>query len=544
MKRQGYIKVFLLGLIFIIVSSCDEFLTEDPKGQLSSESAFTDHDDLTSAVNALYKKVRDVTNGAIAFAMTNAGDDLSTHPASNKINWREFDKFDVSESNASMTYSPGSWSDMWALVKCANYIINGADATPDATEDELTFTKGQAYYWRAYAYFFLVRNWGPIPMLLEQEIDYDVELATEEEVYELIISDLEEAENLPENYDESPWAENGINIVASKAAAEATLGYVYMTMAGWPLELGTEYYEKAATELKKVIDGVDDGTYYYELYDEFKYIHSKQYNWNNTESILAVYYSTNFDDGDYGQSARGGINDLPAECGAWNDTRAEIGFWKDFPEGPRKEATYGRVLYWTDVSDTVNWWDSRLSNRQPYFIKSAYTYPDSDEEYDITKSFSSQSTGWNDQAHIAIRLAEVYCWYAEAVGRSGQTTTKAFEVLNKVINRADSSEDLPLTGSETADELAERAYDEHGWEIAGWYWASLAARKYDQVRMNRLQDHFEERATNASIEVSDGVWLTEPIEVSGTWNDNMNYCPYPSTDVILNANFDNTGRVQ
>ncbi len=543
MRTQAY-KIFLIGLTLAMITSCDDFLTEHPNGQLSSESAFTEHSDLISSVNALYKLVRNVTNGAIAFTPTNAGDDLTTHPASNKANWRQYDKFDVSASNSSMTNNVGSWNPMWKLIKCANYIINGVDQTPDATDDELIFAKGQAYYWRAYAYFFLVRNWGPIPMLLDQTVEYDAELSSVQDIYDLIVSDLTEAEKLPENYSETPWANNGRNVVVSRAAAEATLGYVYMTMAGWPLNLGSDYYEMAVVELKKVIDGVDDGSYYYELFDNFKDIHSKKYNYDNKEAVLSVYYSTDYGTGDDSQAARGGINDIPAEAGGYNDTRAEIGFWYKFPDGDRKEATYGSVLYWADNDEVVNWWDSRLTYRQPYFIKSAYTSSDSDEEYDITKSYSSQATGWQDQAHIIVRLAEVYCWYAEAVGRSGQTNAKAFEVLNKVIARANSTKDLPLSGSESADILAERAYDEHGWEIAGWYWGSIGARKYDEERMDRLQDHFAERVLNEQIEVSSGVYLTEPIPVEGTWNELYNYSPYPESDVVLNVNFDNTGRVR
>jgi starch-binding outer membrane protein, SusD/RagB family len=540
MKTQIF-KIFLIVLAFLTVSSCDDFLTEHPKGQLTSESAFTEHSDLISSVNALYRLVRYTSVTTKAFADAIKGDDISTHPT-NKATYREYDRFDVSDANSCMSNTLGSYYPFWKVIKCANYIINGADQTPDTTEDELVFAKGQAYYWRAYAYFFLVRNWGPIPIVTTNDVDYNSKLSSVEDVYKLIVSDLQESERLPENYTESPWALNGRNIVVSRAAAESTLGYVYMTMAGWPLNLGSEYYEKAATELKKVIDGVEAGTYYYELFDDFKNIHSKAYNYNNKEAILSVYFSISFGEGDDTYDSRGGIQDIPEEAGGWNTTSAEIKFWSKFPEGPRKDATYGSVLYSTDKGMAFDWWNDAFSHKQPYFIKSAYTSSDSNDEYDITKSYSSQASGWQDQAHIVVRLAEVNCWYAEAIGRSGQTNAKAFEVLNKVIKRANSTEDLPLTGNEVAETLAERAYDEHGWEIAGWYWSSIGARKYDQERMDRLKDHFEERVTNDSIKVADGVFLKEPISVEGTWNDLMNYSPYPANEVNLNSNFDNTGR--
>ena len=38
---------------------------------------------------------------------------------------------------------------------------------------------------------------------------------------------------------------------------------------------------------------------------------------------------------------------------------------------------------------------------------------------------------------------------------------------------------------------AEAAYNEHGWEIAGYYWGNIATRAMDMFRMNRIKDHFE-----------------------------------------------------
>ncbi len=67
--------------------------------------------------------------------------------------------------------------------------------------------------------------------------------------------------------------------------------------------------------------------------------------------------------------------------------------------------------------------------------------------------------------------------------------------LNDVRKRAGLE---PLTGL-SADDLAEAAYKEHGWEVAG-YWVALVTRRADQFRMNRLKGTFEERAENTAVE--------------------------------------------
>lgn len=69
-----------------------------------------------------------------------------------------------------------------------------------------------------------------------------------------------------------------------------------------------------------------------------------------------------------------------------------------------------------------------------------------------------------------LRLSQVYCWYAEATGRAGEINDQAVKVLNEVRNRADGEDTDKYTTDMSPDKLAEAAYDEHGWEMAGYYW--------------------------------------------------------------------------
>lgn len=131
-------------------------------------------------------------------------------------------------------------------------------------------------------------------------------------------------------------------------------------------------------------------------------------------------------------------------------------------------------------------------------------------------------------------IQEVLLWYAEAKARSGQTDALAFQCLNDVRQRAGL---LPLNGL-SAEELAEAAYKEHGWEIAG-YWVALVTRRADQFRMNRLKDTFEERVANEEVEIVPGIKVKEEVEIDlkdKTWKDNLMYLPYPEGDAQKNPN--------
>lgn len=515
---------FLMGMV-----SCKDFLEEDPKGRLAAETFFTNESDLKASIHALESIIAEAQHGNHVVGTNHVmGDDISTHPASNKQPLREYDQYDVADNNPWM---PFLWENRWKIVKAANFVINNAGKTP-VSEKMIKTAIAQASYWRAYCYFYMVMTWGEIPVMLEESIDYEAELSSIEDIYELIISDLEVAEEgCPAQYTEAPYARNGMNIAVSKGAVQATQAYVYMAMAGWPLNK-TEYYQKAATKAKQVIDAAENGTYYYELLDEYWKVYSWEYNNKNPEVLLGVYYN---------RDTRGNMSTVTdflqdMKQAGWGDTNGEIKFWVNFPEGPRKDATYFPKIMLSDEKLYDWWYDTDPPSRAvvaPCFIKSAegatrFT------EFDHTDPAIPSYAG--DKMHQIIRLSQVYCWYAEAVGRSGQVNAQAVEVLNRVRNRADSKQSNIYSISMTPQELAEAAYNEHGWEIAGYYWGGIATRNQDMFRMYRHKSHFEFRVENPLIEVAPGVFRKEVVPVKGSWDDSKMYAPYPYADAVKNPN--------
>ncbi|WP_108822145.1 RagB/SusD family nutrient uptake outer membrane protein [Dysgonomonas sp. Marseille-P4361] len=523
--------ILLFVFLALVAISCSDFLDEDPKGQLATKNFFTNKNDLDASLNALYAIIAtsQKSNDLIGTNFL-VGDDISTHPASNKQSLREYDQFNVSDNNGWM---PSMWQYRWMVVKAANFVINNAARTPDVSEDDIKIAIAQAHYWRAYSYFYLVTTWGKVPVMLEEEINYAAPLQSEEEIYKLIIEDLKIAEKgCPVQYTKDPYVRNGMNISVSQGAVKATMAYVYMCMAGWPLNKGVEYYKLAADKAKEVIDGVENGTYYYTLLDEYWKVYSWQYNNQNPEVLLGIYYNRDRTKQD------SPLADflLDMKQGGWGDTNGEIKFWKDFPDGPRKQASYFPKIMLNDGNLYDWWYDTEPSSRAvvaPVFMKTVEGAVRG-TEFDYTNPANPAPNG--DKMRQLIRLSEVYCWYAEAVGRSEQINAKAVEVLNKVRNRADGKESNIYTIAMTPTELAEAAYNEHGWEIAGYYLGGFAPRARDMFRMYRYKDHFEFRKQNPSIEVAPGIFRKEAVPVTGTWDDSKMYAPYPFSDASLNPN--------
>ena len=100
-----------------------------------------------------------------------------------------------------------------------------------------------------------------------------------QEMYDLIVEDLKFAEsNLPESYGSTDVGR------VTKGGATALLGKVYMTMAGYPLNKGNEYYKLAINQFKSVIDNPR-----YSLVATYKDLFEVS-NKNTSESLFEVQY--------------------------------------------------------------------------------------------------------------------------------------------------------------------------------------------------------------------------------------------------------------
>lgn len=513
---------FLLFLLGIIVS-CDDFLKEDPKGQLATTVFFSTEDDLDMSIHALYRQamLTGQTDSKSTYAW--GGDDITTHPASNKQSYREFDQWNVSSANS---FVEETWSAFYSLIKCSNYIINNASRTP-VSDDISKQAIAQAKYWRAYSYYMLVRIFGPLPILLDEEIDYEKELSRVAEVYKLIVSDLEYAETyLPDNWSGVPYESNGMNVYVNNGAAKATLAHVYLSMAGWPLK-ETDKYALARDKAKEVIDATDNGTYNYVLLSDYADLFKKASDLNNLELVVALCYNK---DWGWDDNTMLSLVEIFDSAGGWGDLRGEIKFWKEMPDGPRKDATYAPKIYQTSSGSLVDWWECPEQN--PMFMKTAEGADSGD--YDYTQG--AGATSWlGEKTHQIIRYSEVLLWYAEAQARAdGTPNSLAYECINRVRERA-GLDDLPigLSGSDFADVVVQ----EHAWEVAGYYAGNIACRYFDMQRLELLKEHFEFRLENPEIEVTNGVFLNEKVAIpSISWTEDLMYSPYPSADVTLNPN--------
>ncbi len=533
-------KIFLGGLITfaLFAASCSDFLDEDPKGKLAADNFFTSQNDLNMAVTALWSKVCSTQTNTNPTGFSWMGDDLTTHPASNKQAFAQFDRFVPVNDNKCVV---ATWDVYYKVIKAANYIIMNAGKTP-VSEGEIKIALGQAHYWRAEAYFTLVRVFGQLPLNTDNAISQETPLSSVKDVYDLIVTDLQYCiSNLPTSYSETPRQWEGVACYITKQAAMSTLSCVYMTMAGWPLKLGQEYYAKAADMAKQVIDGSNAGTYEYELLPEYKQVYSLSRNYN-TETVVGVNYNESFR---WSQDTEMGISNIFESQGGWGDGWGTYSFWKEFPEGARKDATFMpkiMVLVGGFKGELHNFWDTDAEGN--HIIAEAHpayqifcASKGGTEDFDYTYGGSSnpvKDIANTSQRHRLIRYSEVLLWYAECSTRAtGSVNAQALECMNKVRVRAG---EKPISASDyTASEFADLCVKEHGWEVAG-YWVAMQTRRMDQQRMELFAQAWAQRQQDntVGVEVAPGVILKETLAPSGTFTESAIYAPYPGSDVDLN----------
>ena len=535
-------------------ASCSDFLTEDPKGQLDPKTYYNSADAVNSAVYALYTQVN------VSQIYTNMlypqwqGDDITANPASNKQAVAEIDGFSASNNNKGVREA---WEKNYKIIEAANNIINNIKYDENTVyANTAKEAVGQAHFWRAFAYYYLVRLYGPLPIIERNSTEYNEKApATIAEVYDYIVKEMKAAiEVLPTSYTGEPAHHNEIDAYVTKQAAQSALTAVYMSMAGYPLNK-TEYYGEAAKLAKEVID--NNSQYGFYLDNDWSHVYSMGHNYNK-ETILGIDYSplpwwTN--DSEFTSCDR--FESLGDK--AWGDAWGEIAFWKRFPEGKRKKATYAEKITFQDpdsytIVNMVDWWALNpdgtkvVPEYHPMFCN--FTVNADAQGNAIAAPYDYTKPNWtgmvNDHRHRVIRYSELLLWYAESAARSGAADLSfAKDCLKKVRERAC---DDPY--NVTSEQLAEACYIEHGWEVAG-YWVAMVTRRSDEFRMDELKKNFDFRVANADqniVDPADGrvYKAKESVDVvKSTWQGAESiYLPYPVLEVEKNPNLRNVDRTK
>ena len=195
-----YIQICFLVLAALAITGCEDFLEEENRTNLTDQNAFDDPEVFGQLVVNAYEKMRKASD---RFKLDNMGTDIITRGAiiagTDELN-------DYVNLNPENTEVRDYWKEYYDVVTAANLAISRADDIPDLSEAEISLGLGEVRFFRAFAYFKLVEQYGDVPLVLDEitSAQTDFTRTAESEVYAQILEDLDDAianvEEAPEQY--------------------------------------------------------------------------------------------------------------------------------------------------------------------------------------------------------------------------------------------------------------------------------------------------------------------------------------------------------
>ncbi|MDR6786061.1 hypothetical protein ABIE26_004469 [Pedobacter africanus] len=225
------VNIILIFTIMAISSllSCKKFIEIDPpKNSLVPESVYQNPELATSVLLGIYQQMAasgfsSADNSSISTLCGLTADELIGH---NPVLQSAYQNLIIPENQT----IGGIWAGIYNRLYDANALIEGVTGSIAITPTLKAQLEGEAYFIRAYCYFYLINLFGDVPLILTS--DYKANSASPksstDEIYEQIVKDLRLAENLlPENY---PKTER---VRPNKAVVQALLSRVFLYKSDW-----------------------------------------------------------------------------------------------------------------------------------------------------------------------------------------------------------------------------------------------------------------------------------------------------------------------
>lgn len=530
---RKYIGIIAFSILFSAIS-CVDYLDKSPDSDISADDVFSSFPKYQGFVEDMYECVVQMVSGVYAEMNWNYGDDMICTHNSSMSRWVErgdywqwanssdMSVYTLSGTAGSGTRGQGYWGSGWYAIRKANMAISNISKLKNATQEEKDILLGQAYFFRAYMHFEILRAWGHIAYIDTVYAPTDIirpETQTYKQVADRIDDDLQKAiPLLPEDWDLTQVGKSTEGNNAGRVTKGAALAYLGLNRlyAASPLMNGeetgnfdvynTELCQRAAEAYYEVIKLADKGVYILQPWTDYR----KNF-WTDRSSERPI------------QSKEIIWSNLPHDASRWqyaDHQIREVGGWGLYSSPTDNYVQYFGMANGLPLDESDSGWDpsNPWSNREPRFyyniicdgdrlVFTQDNHADSYHEFFIGgRHRTSQNSlggygykkfrgdGWNTVDNYwnsniyydcpKVRLAGIYLEYAEAAnevwgpngGVPGALT--AVEAVNIVRTRAGvPGVDMRfLTSKEKFREIiwqeraVELAFEGHRWnDLRRWY---------------------------------------------------------------------------
>ncbi|MBS1605473.1 MAG: RagB/SusD family nutrient uptake outer membrane protein [Bacteroidetes bacterium] len=230
MKQRSLIySILFTGLT---LSGCNKLIEiGTPRNQLVTASVFTDTVTVESAVLGLYSKLANGSPGMDPGTATSLYNGLSADEGYH-YSFTFYDDFKNNSLNANVYYLDSYWSGFYNIIYTANALIQGDSASSSLPAPYKARTIAEARFVRAVCYFYLVNEYGAVPLVLTPNVNISNTQPRDSatKIYDQIEKDLTgAAAALPA--DLGYYA--GKRTRATSWAAKALLARVYLYRNKW-----------------------------------------------------------------------------------------------------------------------------------------------------------------------------------------------------------------------------------------------------------------------------------------------------------------------
>jgi len=458
---KSYIKLLFVipvTLILLVSPGCKKFLQKDLQGELTQQSFPTTASDALLATNASYEILRDwyYNSGGYPILDIMSDDARKGSNPDDQLNYvGPYDNFTFSATADGLDRW---WNTLYVGVKRANVVIQ---FVPDIQMDDALRTRyvAEAKFIRGLLYFDFVRSWGGVPMVTSVNPPLHLTRASKEEIYAVIIADLQFAvDHLPMR---SEYGSSDLGR-ATKGTAQALLARVYLFRNDY---INAEKY---------ALDVINSNQYGLEpLYADANGVKGN----NGIESVLEVgaIQVENTEGGGTQYGNVQGVRGTPNR--GWGFNRPSIDLRNSFEPGdPRYKGTV------IDLGDTLDGVVILGDGGTPDVTKDAQGNIIEIECYTrkVWVPGDNVTTQWGFHRRL-IRYGDVLLMAAEALNENGKSV-EALIYLNMIRARARQGNNniLPDITNTNQSELRDIIFNERRHELAmeGW-------RFWDLVRTGR-----------------------------------------------------------
>lgn len=490
MKIKKLFTYILITGASVSFMSCNEDLIDiNPLTNNTANSFYADENQMNQAVMAVYNAYMPIPVSSNWYLSEVRSDNtLEINGGGAQRDWADIGFFTATSQTGAFATA---WTNLYSVVYRANLVLaNGVKFEGSAKVNQY---QAEARYFRALAFFDLVRFWGDVPLVIRPLSIAEAKAmprTAKADVYKQIVEDLVFAStNLPDVY---ATADKGR---ATKYAAKSILGRVYLTMAGYPLK----QTDKLALAKKELADVIAKESAYFTFPTNYRDLFTVAGE-NKSNPFEVQYLSGGVGLG----SSVPGVQafQYPSQ---WSAFTPIDGF--DGQPEPTLLSSYAS----TDVrkaatldSGYVEIKTGASSNRIQFtkFLEKGYAGMINNRDYPTN--------------FPVIRYNDVLLMYAEILNEESGPTAEAVAILNRIRTFAKAPKVNPTTKEEFRLAIEKERRIEFAAEGLRWH---------DLVRTGR------------AIEVMNAFVIRNAYKMAKPVNENDLYYPIPQSEMLINPGF-------